>query len=293
FIYVKPGGVVKHPVTQALMAPHPPGGPEIKAEGDMDPRHGLVDWMLKPENPFFARTAVNRIWSEFFGRGIVHPVDDFRASNPPVNEPLLDALAEDFVRHGYDLKHLMRRILTSRAYRTSSLPNEVNITDTTHFSRSYRRRLPAEVLLDAVCDVTEVPETFEGLPPGSRAVQTWNLKMPSTFLDTFGRPDSSAECPCDRVETPTMTQALHLMNAERVGQKISSKTGRAHRLAGSEATVEEVAEELYLATFARLPTSDELKTVRAYFEQEGRTRVQAVEDVLWALLNSAEFVFNH
>src|SRR5262249_26855607 len=163
---------------------------------------------------------------QFMGRGIVDPVDDFRASNPPSNEPLLDWLAADFVKHGYDLKHLMRTIMQSQVYQLSSLPNEHNLTDTKNFSRAYRRRLPAEVLLDAVSEMTGTGETFQGLAPGVRALQTWNHKLESEFLDAFGRPNSSAECPCERDAKPSVVQALHLMNSNRLQSKIASSDGR-------------------------------------------------------------------
>src|SRR6185436_17566134 len=163
--YFAPGRTVKHPVTDEVMKPRPPDGPPVDASADSDPRRALADWLTDPNNPFFAKAAVNRIWAAFFGRGFVEPVDDFRISNPASNEPLLNALAQDFARHGYDLKHLMRTILESHLYQLSSTPNEFNLADTKNFSRSYRRRLPPEVLLDAVNDVTGLPDEFQGTPP--------------------------------------------------------------------------------------------------------------------------------
>jgi hypothetical protein len=156
-----------------------------------------------------------------------------------------------------------------------------------------RRRLPAEVMADAVTRVTGTPEKWQGLPAGARAMETWNTKMSSTFLDTFGRPDSSAECPCERDPAPTIVQSLHLMNSDRLQDRIADANGRAARLAASDATVEEIVLELYLAAYSRAPNGGELKVATAAFAAEGATRRTATEDVMWALINSAEFVFNH
>jgi hypothetical protein len=249
--------------------------------------------MCQPDNPFFARALVNRIWAQFMGRGIVDPVDDFRVSNPASNSALLDWLAADFVSHHYDLKHLMRTIMQSRVYQLSSIPNPDNVRDTKNYSRSYRRRLSAEVMLDAVSDLTGVPEKFDGLPAGARAVETWNNKIGSEFLDAFGRPNSSAECPCERDGKASVVQVLHLMNSNRLQTKIGSSDSRAAQLAASKMTENEIVEELYLAAYGRLPGEDELAIATKAFSGEGATRKTAVEDLTWALINSAEFVFNH
>jgi hypothetical protein len=233
------------------------------------------------------------MWGEVMGRGIVHPVDDFRASNPPGNEQLLDELAKDFVAHGYDLKHLLRTILCSHVYQLSSTPNDTNLADTRNFSRSYRRRLPAEVLMDAVADFTGSPEPLDGLPAGARAVQAWNNKLDSNFLDAFGRPNSSADCPCERDRGTSIVQALHLMNSPRLQSQIASPTGRATALAKSDQSPEQIVKELYLSAYAREPDAEELKIATEAFSAPGATRQSATEDVMWALINSAEFVFNH
>lgn len=288
-----PGGAVEHPLTEEKMTPKPPAGPAMPYVDGQDPRRMLVDWMASSDNPFFAKAIVNRIWGEFFGRGIVEPVDDFRASNPPTNPELIDWLAKDFAAHGYDLRHLMRTIMQSRVYQLSSLPNEHNIADTRNFSRSYRRRLSAEVLLDAVCDVTGLKDGFSGLPPGARAVQTWNHKIDSDFMDAFGRPNASQECPCERDRKPSVVQALHLMNSNDLQSKLGSDNGRAAKLAQSDLAEPEIVRELYLATFNRLPQPRELQTALRYFATPSHTRQTATQDLLWALLNSAEFVFQH
>jgi WD40 repeat protein len=292
--FFQPGaGEVKHPVTGAKMSPRPPDASNFKVADNEDPRIELADWLTNPKNPFFARAAVNRIWSVFFGRGFVEPVDDFRVSNPIVNEPLLQALADDFVAHGYDLKKLMRTIMQSRLYQLSSEPNEFNLTDTKNFSRSYRRRLSAEVLLDAVNDVTGATDQFNGSPPDTRAIQTWSYKVNSQFMDAFSRPNPSTDCPCERDAKTSVVQSLHMMNSRTLQDKLDRTDGRVGKLVDSKLSPEEIVGELYLAAFCRAPTVQELTIARAAYDAKGTTRRAATEDVLWALLNSPEFVFNH
>lgn len=284
---------IEHPVTKAMLPARPPADKEVAIPDNTDPRAVLAAWMTDPKNPYFAHAIVNRVWSAFMGRGIVDPVDDFRASNPPTNGPLLDFLARDFVEHRHDLKHLMRTIMRSQAYRLSSEPNATNLTDLRNHSRSYRRRLPAETLLDAVCAVTEVSETFSGTPTGTRAKQTWNQKLTSQFLDAFGRPNSSADCPCERDAKPSIVQALHLMNSSKLQDMLVDKNGRAARLAKSDTLPPKIIEELYLACYSRLPEAEEMSIALRAFALPETTRQTAIEDVMWSLLNSAEFVFNH
>jgi hypothetical protein len=220
-------------------------------------------------------------------------VDDFRVSNPPTNEALLDWLAEDFITNGYDLKHLIRTILNSRTYQLSSEPNEHNLADSKNFSRAQKRRLSAEVLLDALDDLTGVRDSFSGLPPNSRAVMTWNHKLESNFLDAFGRPNASQECPCERERKSSVIQALHLMNSNDLQARLSSKEGRTTKLVSSDLSEPQIVKEIYLAAYNRLPLPDELQTALKFFTTPGSTRQTAVEDLTWALINSAEFVFNH
>jgi hypothetical protein len=237
--------------------------------------------------------VVNRIWAVFFGRGFVEPVDDFRISNPCVNPQLLNALADDFLKHGYDLKYLMQTIMESRLYQLSSTPNESNLADTRNFSRAYRRRLPAEVLFDAVNAVTGVPDTFAAMPIGSRAMQAWTYKIESQLMDAFSRPNPSSDPPCERDRQMSVVQSLHLMNSKALQSKLSNKTGRARQLADSAKSPEGIVTDLYLATLSRPPADEELKLATAAFTAKDATRQSATEDVFWALLNSAEFVFNH
>lgn len=294
FWWFEPGGTVSHPVTEAVMTPRPPEGPEFpEIADDTDPRSVLADWITSPENPFFAKAMVNRIWAELFGKGLVDPVDDFRASNPAANEPLLEWLAQDFAEHGFDQKHTLRTILESRLYQQSSEPNEFNVGDNRNFSRSYRRRLPAEVLLDAISDITGSRETLQGLPGEGRAMQQWNHLLPNDFLDAFGRPDSSAAPPMTRETTGSVVQALHLMNAKDLQKKLSGDGPWLSSLAEQEP--ETAVDEIYLRLFSRPPGEDEKTTALAYLkqEEEGVTARTRIEDLVWSLINTAEFVLNH
>lgn len=291
--YFQSGGAVKHPITGAVMTPKPPDGPSYSGPSSEDPRHQLADWLLTPDNPFFAKAAVNRVWSVFFGRGMVEPVDDFRISNPCVNPELLEELAKQFAQAGYDLKWLMRSIMESKLYQLSSIPNETNLSDTRNYSRSYRRRLPAEVLMDAVANATGVPDKFTATPIGSRASQAWSYKIESHFLNAFGRPNSSSDCPCERDTRLSVVQTLHLMNASSLQAKLTDGSGRAGKLAAGDFPPEKIVEEIYLATLSRPPGQDELKIALAQFSAEGATRKTACEDLLWALINSPEFALNH
>jgi hypothetical protein len=291
-VYTAKSGSVKHPLTGKDLAPRALyGSAPVSDDPDSDPREALSRWMTAPENPYFAKVIVNRVWADIMDRGITDPVDDLRTTNPPSNGPLLDALADDFRRHGYDLKHLIGTILSSEVYALSSEPNDRNVADTRNFSRHYRQRLRAEVLLDAISDVTGAPDTFAAAPPGSRASAIWTHRVPSLFLDTFGRPDPNQDPPCERTEDTSVVQALHLMNAPELHKKVTSDAGRVARLANSKEPPRAIVEELYLLTYARFPTNEEEAVGVSLFDGPKANRRPAVEDLLWALLNSAEFVF--
>lgn len=291
--FIADKGEVKHPQTKETVSPRVLLGESFDAAQESDPRRRLADWLAAPENPFVARSLVNRVWAQLMGRGLVEPIDDLRDTNPPTNEPLLAALAADFVEHGYDVRRLIRTIAVSQVYGLSSQPNADNVRDTQNYSRAYRKRLSAEVLLDAVSDVTGEPESFAGMPPGTRATQLWDHRLPSAFLDTFGRPQRKTVCQCERAADVSLGQVLHLMNAPPVNDKISSPTGRVAQLAASARSPDEIIAQLYLAALGRLPRADEKSTAGAVFQAAGADRRTAAEDVLWALLNSAEFVLNH
>ena len=291
-IFAAPAGIVKHPLTGKTMTPTPLLGKPIDIGPDKDPREVLAAWVTSPENPTFAKVIVNRVWADFMGRGIVDPVDDLRATNPPSNPELLDALAADFRKNGHDLKKLIKTIAMGYTYGLSTTPNDRNTGDLRNYSRHYRQRLRAEVLLDMVSDVTGVPEKFEAMPPGSRAMEVWTARSQSEFLDGFGRPDPNQDPPCERTTDTTVVQALHLMNSPNLHKKVTSDTGRCAALAASKKTPAEIVEELYLLAYCRLPTDTEKQTAMKRFEKMGATRRTAAEDLLWALINTPEFVFN-
>jgi len=290
-VFTAQTGSVKHPLTGEVLPPRPLFGKAPKIDPNGDPREALAAWITSDKNPYFAQVIVNRVWADLMGRGLVEPVDDLRATNPPTNAPLLDALAADFRAQKYDLKTLIRRIATSHVYGLSSLPNERNTTDTRYYSRHLRKRLRAETLLDSVAAITGVPESFDAMPAGSQAKQVWTHRIPSLFLDAFGRPDPNQDPPCERTGETTVVQALHLMNSEKLAAKITSDKGRAAQLAASKHPPAEIVDELYLLVYARYPTAAEKKIGESVFRKEGTTRRQATEDLLWALLNTPEFVF--
>jgi hypothetical protein len=293
FIFNRSTGTVKHPLTGAVMQPRPLTGiaPPI-AEGE-DPRAALASWITADENPYFSKVMVNRVWADMMGRGIVDPVDDLRGTNPPSNGPLLDALAADFREQKYDLKKLIRRIANSHVYGLGSLPNERNVVDTRNYSRYYRQRLRAEVLLDAITAITDIPETFAAMPAGSLAKELWTHRIESIFLDAFGRPDPNQDPPCERTGDTTIVQALHLMNARNLYSKATSDKGRAAKLAGAKQTPAKIVEELYLLVYSRFPDTEELRIGTGLFYKDGTNRRIATEDLLWALLNTPEFVFKN
>lgn len=290
-VYTATSGSVKHPLTGTVVPPTPLLGEPMEIAAGDDPREVLADWMLAPENPYFAEVAVNRVWADLMGRGFVEPVDDLRGTNPPTNAELLNALADRFRAGGYDLKQLLRDIATSHAYSLSSLPNDRNVADTKNYSRHYRRRLRAEVLHDAICDIAQFEPKFTGMPPGSRAVEIWTHRVESDFLDAFGRPDANQDPPCERITEATVVQSLHLMNAPKLHEAITSDSGRAAQLAGSDMAPQEVVETLYLLIYSRLPREQELAAAVELFHEEGADRRQLVEDLMWAMINTPEFVY--
>jgi hypothetical protein len=235
----------------------------------------------------------NRVWRDMMGRGLVEPVDDLRASNPPSNPELLEALAVDFRDHGYDLKHLIRRIASSYVYGLSSLPSDRNKSDTHNYSRFYRERMRAEVLLDSVSQITGVPETFAAMPPGSTSRQLWSHRISSLFLDAFGRPDPNQDPPCERTPDTTIVQALHLMNSQSVYNKVTSDAGVAAALGTGELSNEDVIDDLYLSIYSRFPTDDEKSATVRFLAENTDARRQAVQDLMWAMLNTPEFIFKH
>ena len=254
-----------------------------------DPRIVLAEWMTASDNPWFARLAVNRLWKHSLGRGLVEAEDDLRSTNPSTNPPLLDFLARRFVESKYDLKSMMRLIMNSRTYQLSSEPNSNNREDEQNFSYYYVKRMPAEALLDAISAVTEVAEPFPGRPLGTRAISLWDNRLPSYFLEIFGRPERTSPCECGRSSDPTMAQALHLMNAPEVEAKVTHAAGRVARLVAAGASEDKIVEELCLAALGRYPAATHKATARKLFAASGSR--DAAEDFLWTLLNSYAFLF--
>jgi hypothetical protein len=291
FVLLKKTGTVEHPLTRQPLAPRPLFGEAPKLDEDADPRQALAAWMTSDENPLFAKVIVNRVWADLMGRGLVEPVDDLRATNPPTNGPLLEALAAEFRAQRYDLKKLLRTICSSYVYGLSSLPSERNAADRQNYSRHYRQRLRGEALLDAVSDITGIGDSFSAMPAGSRASELWTTRVQSVFLDTFGRPNPNQDPPCERTSDTTVTQTLHLMNAPQLHQRVTADKGRAAELAASEKTVDQIVEELYLLVYSRLPDEAEREIGRGLFAENGTSRRQATEDLMWALLNTPEFMF--
>lgn len=290
-IYADKRGSVRHPRTGQTMPCKPLFGKAAAVDDEHDPRQALAEWVTSPENPYFARVIANRTWADLMGRGIVEPIDDLRASNPPTNGPLLDALAADFRKNGCDLKKLIRTITTSYVYGLSSIPEARNVGDTRNYSRHYRKRLRAEVLLDAISDATGVPESFPAMPPGSRAMEVWTARSPSLFLSSFGRPDPNQDPPCERTSDTSVVQALHLMNAPLLHRKVISDEGRAAKQAASAKSSREVVDECYLLTYGRFPKEEERKAIAGRLDKAGKNRRSAIEDLLWALMNTPEFAF--
>src|SRR5262245_34627330 len=282
----------KNPLTDRTPEPKYLDGQSPRFSPEDDPRHALVDWMARPDNPFFAKALVNRLWGHFLGRGLYHEVDDLRDTNPPSNPELLDALVKDFVDHGFDVKHIIRTILNSRVYQLSADPTPHNAKDLQNFARYYARRMPAEVFLDAVNQTIGAKGGFNGVSSNTRAVDLPHENFGSYFLDTFDRPKRVTVCECERSTGATLGQVLLLANSEEIEGKIASADGRLSRLAKEKKLAPAIIEELYLAAYSRRPTAAELKRTLDYIGGLDDKK-KAFEDVLWVIMNSKEFMFNH
>jgi hypothetical protein len=283
-------GDVKHPVSGKPVAPKFLGGDRPKV-ADRDRREAVAAWITSPDNPFFARHVANIAWAHFLGRGIVHEPDDARVSNPPVNAPLLDELGRRFAASGWDFRALVRDIVTSRTYQRSCEPNASNRLDETNFSHALVRRQRAEVLLDVIAQVTDTTNKFPGLPKGARAVQVADGRTTNYFLTTFGRATREDVCSCAVKMDPSLSQALHLLNGDAANDRIKQGGLVARELAAG-APPTEIIDELFLRCFGRMPTERERIATLVTVLDNADPR-QALEDVLWALLNSPEFIFNH
>ncbi len=289
-VYNSGGGGMKHPVTGQTVAPKYLGGAEAEVT-NRDRREAVAEWLVSPENPFFAKRIANLVWTHFFGRGIVHEPDDFRVSNPPVNGPLLDALASHLVKSEWDFRELVREIVNSKTYQRECDTNETNLLDNSNFSHSAVRRIRAEVLLDILAQVTETKNKFPGLPEGARAVQVADGRTSTYFLTTFGRATREEVCSCAVSMDPSLSQALHLLNGD-VGNQRIQQGGVIDRWIKEGRPDTEIIDELFVRCYGRSPQERERVETLATV-QNGSERKQALEDVFWALLNSPEFIFNH
>jgi hypothetical protein len=291
-IFNSKSGESRHFVTNAVMKPKFLGGDTPELKPGEDRRRVLAEWLVSPKNPYFARNIANITWAHFLGTGIVDPVDDVRVSNPPSNPELLAALAENLVSSKYDMRKLVKDICTSMTYQRSTKVNETNASDKKNFSHAQVRRVRAEVLLDAISQITETPNKFQGLPLGARAVQIADGAVSNYFLTTFGRAKRESVCSCEVKMEPTLSQALHLMNGDAVNDRIRQGKVVA-KLVEAKKSDREIVEDLYLRVFGRLPLDKEWQPIQQTLAAVPDQRQQALEDVFWALMNSKEFYFNH
>jgi hypothetical protein len=295
-IYHNPGvASAQNPKTKVNVPPTGLGAAPLQIDPQDDPRFELASWMADKSNPFFAHALVNRYWKHFFGRGLVDPEDDMRVTNPATNPELLEALAQDFIQSKFDLKHLIRTICNSSTYQLAAEPNEWNRDDKQNFSRYYPKRLNAEVLLDAINQVTGTSTGFgNGAPVGTRAVQLPDNGFNSYFLTVFGRPEASSACECERSSEANLAQSLHLLNSSEIQGKLTDGNGRAAKLSNEKDRPHpDKIRELYLLAFSREPLPDETAVAVAHIQKCGDDVKRAYEDIVWALINTKEFLFNH
>ncbi|MBP9226233.1 MAG: DUF1553 domain-containing protein [Verrucomicrobiales bacterium] len=306
-VFVEERGDLMQPRTGKPQIPAPLDGKPLDPTGTGDRREALADWLTAPDNPYFSRSITNRVWAAYFGQGLVNPVDDLRASNPASNEPLLAALSDYLVENKFDLKTLMRVIMESETYQRSGEVLSENRDDTKYLSRNFPRRLMAEVLNDAISDVTGKSDVFNKIAlndgstqdtaaykEGTRALELYDSAVQSYFLKTFGRNDREITCECERSNQPSMIQVLHLANGEAINDKLAAKESIVEQLVSSSKTNQEVVEEACLATLSRLPTEQERAGFLSLLAGAGEAeRRMAVEDLFWALMTSREFLFQH
>jgi hypothetical protein len=293
-VFIRTAGEAVHPRKRAVVKPMPlDGDTKVSWDDEFDRRKKLADWLTAPTNKMFARNIANRFWGYTLGRGLVEPLDDMRATNPASNPELLDALADELVKSKFDQKKLLKTIFNSRAYQLSHASTPGNKVDAAnvHFTRYTVKRLTAEQLADAVDFATGTREKYAGLPLGTRAIQLPDSEVKSYLMDTFGRPPRQVLCECERTTKPNIAQAMHLLNGDFLNKKIAEKTGRVEKLVTDKVPVPKAVEELYLATWARRPTPDEQKKAEGWVNSAPSVR-EGLQDLLWVLVNSREFLFN-
>jgi hypothetical protein len=303
-VYSDTQGELVQPSRGLPQPPRPLDGESLAFDDTADRRQAVAKWLTSPENPYFTRAIVNRVWANYFGIGLVEAVDDLRLTNPASNEELLAAASQFLIEKRYDLKELMRAILQSEAYQRASQPLPENKADERFYSRYYVKRLKAEVLLDAIAQATNVPTDFKAATPDNRkpgepikdikrAIQLPDSYVDSYFLASFGKPDRLITCECERSNEPSMTQVLHLYNGDTVNKKLQSANSAAER-AAAEADNAKVVEEVYLAALARFPAEEEKQPlILELANTKPEERRQAIEDLYWSVLTSREFLFNH
>ena len=291
-IFVQDSGEVTQPRTGQTMKVHLLLEGDVDVAADLDRRVIFAEWLTRPENPFFGRSVVNRMWGHLMGRGIVDPVDDFRDSNPPSNAPLLEELARQFVQHGYSRRWVIREIMNSATYQRSSRTSPLNETDEIYFSHATTRMLSAEQLLDAICGVTGVAESFPGVPAGTPATQLPEPPKDNYFLKIFGQPQREMACECERSNESNLSQALQMINGPTVHNKLRADNGRIARMIAEEKSNEEIITALYLAALSRPPSTEEMQATLTHIGASESRRF-GLEDVGWAVLNSKEFLFQH
>ncbi len=299
-VYIADSGDIKNPRTGTLAKPRFLGETDECNTASQDELTSLAQWVTSPTNPFFAKAQANRIWYHLFGRGIVDPLDDFRASNPPSHPELLEALAADLVNHGFDLRQLIRVIMNSRTYQLASTPNDTNEADDSNFSHSVIRRLGAEQLIDSQSAVLEVPAHFIGYPFGTRAVQLAGALAErkrdehksevDQFLASFGKPARLLPSECERACEPTMGQAFQMMNGPVLNEMLAEKNNAIDKLIASAHSNEQIITDLYWSALTRAPSAEELAKFSSYLA-DAKDRRPALEDILWSLINSKEFLF--
>jgi hypothetical protein len=292
-VFAKPSGDVLHPRLAKPLPPTPLDGKSIPIDAADDRRITFANWLTSPENAMFSRTVVNRVWANFMGRGLVDPMDDLRATNPASNEELLAALAKDFVAHGYDIRQLIRTIMNSSVYQLSSEANAINPNDNVYYSKHIIRRLSAEVILDAMSQVTGSPTAFAGYPAGTRAMQLPDTQVKSDFLTSFGRPARNICDAAERSSDPTIAQALAVINGDTLNKKLSANDGTIALLIKLGMSDRRVLEFITLSAFSRYPNESEKGMLASLDKARGDGHRQAVEDMVWAMLTSKEFLFQH
>jgi len=301
-IFSKTSGDVNHPRLLRPLPPTPLDGTPMALDSTDDRRRHFADWLTSPKNPYFARNLVNRVWANFMGRGLVDPVDDVREANASSNEELFSAVVQDFIDHKFDVKHLIRTIMNSGAYQLSSEANATNQYDGVFYSKYVVKRLPGEVILDAMSQVTGVPSTFPDYPAGTRALQLPDVQVKSEFLAAFGRPNRVICDASERSSDPSIAQALHVINGDTLNKKLSAPDGSVALFVKLGLSDSKILDHLFLSAYSRYPTDSERQSaldllakgrvVKGNAEAQKEARRQALEDLLWALLTSKEFLFN-